>query len=169
MTSPQKTGAGKSTLAKAIANNTTTAIPPFTRLSVDTILHAQHGLYNINYPASEYSTHLTSAAADFHSETMRLLRTTPPTNLVLDRSFYAKEDRDEYRTLAEQAGARVVLVYLKATREVLWRRICARKANAESEGRDADSAFDVSEEVLERYLGGWETPVGEGEVVVVVS
>ncbi|KAK5061158.1 hypothetical protein LTR84_007700 [Exophiala bonariae] len=162
-------GAGKSTLAKAIASNTTTTIPPFTRLSVDTILHAQHGLYKINYPAREYGTHLTNAAATFHSETIRLLQTTPPTNLVLDRSFYAKEDRDEYRALAEQAGARVVLVYLKASREVLWRRICARKARAETEGRDADSAFDVGEELLDTYLRGWEAPVGESEVVIVVT
>lgn len=116
-----------------------------------------------------YSALLDSAAATFQSETVRLLQTTPPTNLVLDRSFYAKEDRDEYRALAEQAGARVVLVYLQATREVLWRRISERKAKAESAGRDADSAFDVTEEVLDRYLSGFEAPSGEGEVVVVVT
>lgn len=87
-------------------------------------------------------------------------------NVILERSFYAKEDRDEYRKIAEDAGASVLLVFLKAEgeqgKEVLWKRICKR-----SEGvKTADSALDISRETFDEYWNGFEDPVGEGEVVV---
>lgn len=172
------TGAGKSTLAKAISaintgTSTTATTNPtqtFTRLSIDSTIHARHGLYGIDYPAAAYAAHQEEAATIFRSETTRLLQlqqSSPATNpnLVLDRAFYAKADRDEYRALAEQAGARVVLVFLDASRDVLWRRIRERKAKA----RDADSAMDVTEDVLDAYLAGFERPDGEGELVISVT
>lgn len=153
------TGAGKSTLAKAIAASS----HKFTRLSIDNILFSRHGLYGIDYPHSSLSTYQDEADSIFHSETKRLL--LEDINLVLDRAFYAKADRDEYRSLAEQAGARVLLVFLEASRDVLWSRIQQRKAA----GRDADSALEIPEELLDSYLAGFERPVGEGEVVVHVT
>ncbi|KEF62808.1 uncharacterized protein A1O9_00781 [Exophiala aquamarina CBS 119918] len=152
-------GAGKSTLAKAIA-----ASPHnFTRLSIDNILFSRHGLYGTDYPPSLLATYQDEADSIFHSETKSQL--LEKINLVLDRAFYAKADRDEYRSLAEQAGARVVLVFLEASRDVLWRRIQQRKAA----GRDADSALEIPEELLDSYLAGFERPVGEGEVVLQVA
>jgi len=109
------------------------------------------------------STYQDEADSIFHSEAKRLL--FEKTNLVFDRAFYAKEDRDEYRSLAEHAGARVVLVFLEATKDVLWRRIQQRKAA----GRDADSSLEIPEQLLDSYLNGFERPVGEGEVVVQVT
>lgn len=82
-------------------------------------------------------------------------------DVVLDRSFYARADRDKFRAMSEAAGARCVLVYLRAGREVLWRRICERRAA----GVDADSALEISEGLLEKYVDGFEEPVGEGEIV----
>jgi predicted kinase len=89
-------------------------------------------------------------------------------DVILERSFYAKEDRDEYRDMANKAGAKVVLVYLKPGdedgKEVLWKRICRR-----SEGpKTADSSLDITREIFEGYWNGFEAPVGEGEIVVMV-
>lgn len=65
--------------------------------------------------------------------------------------------------MAEDAGARVVLVFLKAhDKEILWRRLCKR-----SEGvRTADSALYISREEFEAYWEGFEDPVDEEEIVI---
>ena len=86
-------------------------------------------------------------------------------NILLERSFYAKEDRDEFKTMIEEAGGRWVLVYLKAERDLLWRRICERRAK----GVTADSALEIDEQLLDRYVAGFEAPVGEGEIVINVQ
>ena len=43
-------GAGKSTLSSAIVD----AFPSFTRLSIDAIVADRHGIYNVDYPPSQY-------------------------------------------------------------------------------------------------------------------
>jgi predicted kinase len=83
-------------------------------------------------------------------------------DLVLDRAFYAKEDRDVYKRLVEEAGARWVLVYLTAPKEVLWERIHSRRA----EGIHADVALEISKELLDNFYDNFEVPNGEGEIVV---
>lgn len=154
-------GSGKSTLSKSIVNT----LPNFSRLSIDQLLHAAHGMYGIDYDTSLYQEYQVEAGHEFVAELRRLLTHKPPINVVLDRSFYAKSDRDGYRKLVTELGGRCVLVYFDATKEVLWRRIKERTAR----GRDADSAFDVTEEILDGYLSGFERPDGEGEVVINVA
>jgi hypothetical protein len=48
-------------------------------------------------------------------------------DIILERAFYGKKHRDMYRRMAEEAGARVLLVFLKAEdaqgKEVHWERI----------------------------------------------
>lgn len=88
--------------------------------------------------------------------------------MILERAFYAKADRDVYRKMAEEAEARVVLVFMKAegeqSKEVLWERICRRS----KEVKTADTAYDISRETFEAYWSGFENPDGEGEIVVSV-
>jgi predicted kinase len=83
-------------------------------------------------------------------------------DMVLDRAFYAKEDRDHYKQLVEGHGARWVLVYLTAPKEVLWRRIHERRSG----GIHADCALDISKELLDSFYDNFEVPKGEGEVVI---
>lgn len=83
-------------------------------------------------------------------------------DVVLDRAFYAKEDRDIYKNLVEGKGGRWVLVYLQAPKEVLWKRIGARR----EAGVNADCALEISEELLDFFYDNFEVPSGEGEVVV---
>lgn len=155
-------GSGKTTLAKAIAS----AHPNFHRISGDEIIQQKHGIYGIDYPA------LSSLYAQYQDEQDEIYMSTFRTllvdkaDIILERSFYAKEDRDEFRKLAEDAGARVVLVFLRAKGEngkrLLWERICRRSEGAKT----ADSALDIDWATFEGYWIGFEDPFEEGEVVV---
>lgn len=152
------TGSGKSTLSKLL----TSTYPNFHHLSIDKTIYNRHGLYNIDYEPSLYARYQSEADELFRTDTIRLLQTTPPSNLILDRSFYAKSDRCEYRQIVQDAGGKAILVNFDVEREVLWRRIQERTSRA----RDADSAFEVTEEVLDSYLGGFEVPLDEEQVVI---
>lgn len=139
------------------------AHPTFERISIDATIYTKHGMYSVDYPAEQYQSHQTEAHGECQVRLLELL-ISKNRDILLDQSFWNKADRDEVKRLVEDHGARWVLVHLSATREVLWHRIRQR-----SEGtRDADSAFDVTEQVLDRYLKGFEIPKGEGEIVVEV-
>jgi predicted kinase len=86
-------------------------------------------------------------------------------NIVLDRSFYARSHRDEFRVLVERAGGRVVLVYLKAERDLLWKRICERR----NKGVNAHSAREISPALLDQFVRGFEAPEREGQIVIIVE
>ena len=61
-------------------------------------------------------------------------------------------------------GIRVLLVYFQGTEEVLWERVEKRSRGS----KDADSAAEISRELLRTYVSNFEAPGGdEGEVVVV--
>lgn len=153
------TGAGKTTLVQAVINQ----FPQFTRLSIDAIISDTHGLYGTDYPASPtlYAQYNNEADEIYLSTFRQLL--AEGKDIAFERSCYAKLDRDEWRRIAEEGGARVVLVYLRAReKEVLWERICRR-----SEGvKTADNALEIGRGVFEGYWEGFEGPEGEGEVVV---
>jgi tRNA uridine 5-carbamoylmethylation protein Kti12 len=152
-------GAGKSTLSKSIVQG----FPRFIRLSIDQMIFDDHGLYGDDYPPSLYPRFQKEADEKFISEFRRLLSAdNQPNDIVLDRSFYAKSDRESYRRMAEELGARIVLVFLDCSKDVLLSRIQKR---AEGE-RNADSAFDMTENILDAYIDGFERPDGEGEVLI---
>jgi predicted kinase len=136
------------------------AHPSFSRLSVDAIIADRHGIYNVDYRESEYDTHSEEARKLFDSKFQDLLG--HKRNIILDRSFYAKQDRDEFRAAVKHAGGRVVLIYLKAERDLLWKRICERRRKE----INADSAREISSALLDQFVQGFEAPGGEGEIVV---
>ncbi|KAM7202617.1 P-loop containing nucleoside triphosphate hydrolase [Naviculisporaceae sp. PSN 640] len=154
-------GAGKSTLSKAIVSR----YPNYQRLSCDYIIHAKHGLYNLDYPPEKYEEYLNEATEEFDSMLVDLLNKGDK-DIVLDRSLYAKEDRDCYKKLVEEKGGRWILVYFRpANKELIWQRI----QNRRKEGINADCALEISKELLDKYWDGFEIPNGEGEVVIDVT
>jgi hypothetical protein len=187
----QHTGTGKSTLSHAL----TTTIPNATRLSIDALIHANHGLYGIDYPPSAYQTHQASAAALFEDRLRDLLSPAPRKSdegeegkskegeakgkgdkeggaIILDRAFYARADRDRFRAIIEDGGARCVLVYLRPARgrEWLWERIQRRwagRVEVKGEGR-GDVSLEIHREVFDGWWDGFEVPLGEWEVVLEV-
>lgn len=82
---------------------------------------------------------------------------------MLDFSFAYRAVREEWKRLIEGSGGRWVLVFLDVDPAELRRRVRARNERVE---KDGDSAFYVTEEILERYLTGFERPDGEGEIVL---
>lgn len=155
-------GSGKTTLAKTVIAR----LPQFTRLSIDEIIFARHGLYGVDYPddLDLYQQYLDEAGQVYLDNFHALLKNGK--DIVLERSFYAKEDRDEFRTMIADGGGRIVLVFLKASdKEALWGRICARSAR----GKEANSSLDITRDIFDMYWKGFEDPEGEGEVVVQVT
>lgn len=153
------TGSGKSTLAKTVVAR----LPHFTRISIDEILHARHGIYGADYPADMalYQQHMDEAGAIYDAEFFKLLEAG--CDIVLDRSFYAKEDRDDFRSRVDRLGGRVVLVFFKPTdKEVSWNRIVERSTQT----KGANNALDISRELFEVYWAGFENPEAEGEIVI---
>ncbi len=135
--------------------------PTFQRISFDGILAARHGLYGIDYPKSDHEKISDEADTEFF-ETAKQFLAIGKDDIVLDRALYAKEDRDAYKQLIESNGARWVLVFLKAPKEVLWQRIQDRRAA----GVNAECALEISKELLDMFYDGFEVPAGEGEIVV---
>ena len=151
-------GSGKSTLAKAVVSTFTS----FERLSIDNILHEKHGLYGIGFPAMKYDEYQKEADEEFKHRLKTRLEHRDR-DIVLDRSFYAREDRLEFGEFVRQKGGKVVLVYFKPKDKiVLWQRICERKTKTKT----ADSAFEGTKEILETWWDGFEAPQGEGEIII---
>lgn len=138
-------------------------LPQFTRLSNDEIVNEKHGLYGVDYPAEDdlYQQYLGEADTVFHQRLRALLE--EGRNVVLDRSLYAKEDRDELKQIIGEYGGHWVLIFLKAAdKEKLWARIQDRSAQP----KEANSALDISRDTFEMYWDGFEDPHGEGEIVI---
>ncbi|KAI1377898.1 P-loop containing nucleoside triphosphate hydrolase protein [Hypoxylon crocopeplum] len=154
-------GAGKSTLSKAILAK----YPNYERLSIDATNAAKHGIYEVDYPPEKYDEFQEEAAGECEARLVSLLR-EGNRDVVLDRSFYSKEDREYYKRIVESHGGRWVLVYLRAkSKDFLWNRIVQRR----KEGINADSAYVITAEVLDGYWNGFEAPTNEGEIVIDVG
>ncbi|CAG9983824.1 unnamed protein product [Clonostachys byssicola] len=153
-------GSGKSTLTKSIVAK----FPTFSRLSVDQMIFDAHGLYGVDYPKELYQQYSSEANQKFIDDFRHLLSCDEPRDVVLDRSFYAKEDRDVYRKLAQEKEARFILVFFEISKDKLWQRIQHRAIG----DRNADSAFDITSDILDRYVSGFERP-DKDEISVTIT
>ncbi|KAI0487176.1 ATP/GTP-binding protein [Xylaria cf. heliscus] len=152
-------GAGKSTLSKALVS----AHPNFNRLSLDGIVAEQHGIFGVDYAGDKYSTYLDEAAEECKERLARLL-TDRSKDVIFDRAFWNKEDRDEAKKQINGLGARWVLVYLKVPdKQTLWRRIRQRREAQ----LNADCAYEITPDILDMYWDGFEEPVDEGAIVII--
>lgn len=151
-------GSGKSSLSRWIVSNH----PSFKRLSIDSYIYTKHGLYSVDYPDDKYSDYQDEAESALRNELAQLLQRGSH-DATLDFSFAFRKSRDEWKGLVEKSGGRWVLVHLDVGADELRRRVRARNQLAV---KDGDSAFLVTDEILESYLAGFQWPIGEGEVVL---
>ena len=103
-------------------------------------------------------------------------------DVVLDFSFWNREDRDQWREVLREEtertknqdrgggsleigsgergkdGVELILVFFDAEESVLWRRIEERRLKAEREERGADNGRFVTRAMLDRYFRGFERP-----------
>jgi predicted kinase len=85
-------------------------------------------------------------------------------NVVVDYSFCRRATRERYKWLIEDAGCRWELVYFKVDPDDLRQRLAQRNKRV-----DANAAFPITDELLDKYLADFEEPKDEGERVVTPS
>lgn len=149
-------GSGKTTYAKDLETN------GYVRLSVDEEIWHRFGRYGVDYEPAQYEEHTEVARRALRERMLSLI--AQRRNVVIDSSFWQRSTRQVYKDLIEQAGARWRLVYLKADRTLLRQRLQTR-----AERFDANAAFPITDELLDRYVRGFEAPLHEGEEVIVVT
>lgn len=136
--------------------------PSFKRLSIDSYIYTKYGLYGVGYPEKRYNDYQDEAESALRNELVQLLRQGSQ-DAILDFSFAFRKSRDEWKGLIEASGGRWVLAHLDIGAGDLRQRVRSRNQLAI---KDGDSAFFVTEEILESYIAGFERPTGEGEVVL---
>lgn len=151
-------GSGKSSLSKGILSR----YPSFERLSIDSYIYQHHGLYDTDYPPEKYSDYQEEAEKALRGELISWLR-HGARDVILDFSFAFQATRNDWKALVQSHGGRWMLVYLDVDNKELHRRVAARNALVIKNG---DSAFPVTEEILEGYIAGFERPIGEGEIIL---
>jgi predicted kinase len=146
-------GSGKTTYAQRLERE------GYVRLSVDEEIWRRFGRYGVDYPGDRYPVLQRRTEDALRQSLVRLVG--QGRNVVVDLSLRRRSLRDEYKALVESAGGRWRLVYLRASPELLRQRLAAR-----NDRRDANAAFPITGEILQRYLAGFEEPQGEGEEII---
>jgi len=147
------TGAGKTTYAERVLRPTGA-----TRLSVDEIVFARQGRYDVDYPAAVYFEHYTPALAEVRSAMLRELDLGH--DVALDLGIWGRADRDDWKALIESAGARWRLLYFRVPRAELLRRLVERNQLEHA------NALRVTEKDLDDFYSRFDEPHGEGEEVI---
>lgn len=142
-------GAGKTTYARSLE-----ALGAL-RLSMDEAVW--HDGWRDRQPSVERLHQLHAGLQDQLRSAVRAGR-----DVVVDLSLATRAVRDEWRAVAETAGAPVELVVLTAPFDVLWRRMQRRAGQAHA------NAVVLSAEELRRYVDRFEWP-DEDEAATVIG
>jgi predicted kinase len=145
-------GSGKSTYARALERS------GYTRLSIDEVVWRRIGRDAAELDPEDYERHRSTAERELLRELIDLMAARRP--VVIDYSFWSRATRDRYKALIESHGCRWELVHLAARPETLRRRLATRN------GLHGANSVTVSDELLDRYIAGFEEPLGEGERVI---
>ncbi|KAK0119460.1 hypothetical protein ONS95_010909 [Cadophora gregata] len=95
------TGSGKSTMAQNLQSQ-----HKYSRLSIDSLIHAHHGVHGIDYNSSQLPSLQDEAETLLKSQLTTLLSQAEK-DIVLDLSLYSKSDREYYREVVQREGARM--------------------------------------------------------------
>lgn len=146
-------GSGKTTYAKTLMEE-----GGYLKLSIDEAVYERYGRYNVDYHHLDYRRLETETYKELDSKLEDILNSGK--SVLLDYGFLLKKQRDKYRKLATDKDAYVYLLYFKASREVLLKRLEARNL------REDPNALHVDEDLLERLYARFEEPAGEGEIII---
>lgn len=146
-------GSGKTTFAQKLESE------GFTRLSIDEDIWATHGRFGVDYPEQNYEAYKEESENKLRGQLVNLIQAKH--HIVIDFSFWQRQKRNDYKQLIQQHGGMWELIYLKVQPNELRQRLLIR-----SERFDANAAFPITEDILTRFLKGFEPPSGEGETII---
>lgn len=146
------TGSGKTTYARRLEAGGAV------RLSVDEEVYARHGRYGVDYPMSEYFDRERPVVEELRRRLVELVGSGH--DVVLDYGLWRRSDRDAYKRLVEAHGGGWRLLYFKAEREVLRRRLADRNRRGDA------NALMVTPSALEDFIARFDEPMGEGEELI---
>ena len=146
-------GSGKTTFAQRLEAK------GFVRLSFDELVWSTAGRFGLDYKAADYPRHLEATRPVLRGRLTELMGERTP--VVVDSAFWNRAARDDYRALIGRHDCDCRLVYLRVDPETLRSRLRER-----SRRFDANAAFEVTTEMLDRFIAGFEAPSDEGEIVI---
>nr|WP_235029285.1 ATP-binding protein [Streptomyces sp. 3213.3] len=157
-------GSGKTTLSRVLTDR------GFVRLCPDEEMYRRHGVYGVDFPRGTFPTLERPVLDDVMGELREHLKSGH--DVVVDHGFWTPEDRAKWQSVAADAGASPLLVYLAASHAELWARISKRN---EFHAEDPNSIF-FSESDLQRYRARFIPPQAdephllyEGDASVVIE
>lgn len=147
-------GAGKTTYAMELVRR------GYDRLSIDEVVWQRLGQRDAGLvlEAEAYDRLKEEVRREQRQELVELM--LAGRDVVVDYSFWSRAARDDYKALIERHGCRWELVHLATDRATLERRLQARN------GEEGANSVTVDQQLLGRYLAGFEVPEGEGEQVL---
>jgi predicted kinase len=132
-------GSGKTTLSRALTAR------GFVRLCPDEEMYRRHGVYGVDFPRGTFPTLERPVLEEISVEVRQQLRAGH--DVVVDHGFWTPDDRAHWRSIATEAGANSVVVYLEASHEELWSRVSQRNAQHEA---DPNSIYFAESDLI-RY------------------
>lgn len=145
-------GSGKTTFSQQLEK------AGFVRLSIDEEIWATNGRYGIDYPIEKIEEFKKEAESKLRNRLIKLIH--DKRHVVIDFSFWNRVSRDQYKQLIEKNGGKWKLIYLKVHPDDLRDRLKIRNNRFDA------NASPITEEILTSYLTSFETPKGEGELVI---
>jgi predicted kinase len=133
-------GSGKSTYARTLEDR------GVVRLSVDERVASQHGLLGADYPAAMHFELARPIVDTIRQELMQLLRER--SSVVLDHALDRRSEREGWKALVTAHGGNWRLVYFKADRNLLLRRLASRNAGG--------GVGEVTPAMLDWMAANWE-------------
>ncbi|MEU8655854.1 AAA family ATPase [Actinoplanes philippinensis] len=150
------TGAGKTTYAERVL------VPQgVVRLSVDERVFERHGRYGVDYPEHTYFAKERPVVAEVRDELVDLLR--QGRDVVVDHGLWRREDRDDWRALAESVDGQVRLLYFPVPKQELLRRLNDRNTQGHA------NALLVTAEALDDFYDRFDVPDGENEQIILAG
>ncbi|MFD0316348.1 AAA family ATPase [Streptomyces flavalbus] len=147
-------GSGKTTLSRALTAR------GFVRLCPDEEMFRRHGVYGVDFPRGVFPTLERPVLEEISEQLREHIRAG--NDVVVDHGFWTPDDRDRWRSIATEAGANTMLVYLEASHEELWARVSARNVRHQ----DDPNSIYFSESDLLRYRRRF-VPPEPGELHIV--
>ena len=146
-------GSGKTTYAKQKEKE------GYVRLSIDEVMWKTYGRKGFDFSNAQYEKFSEIVEMALQKELLSLIQQGK--HVVLDFSFWNKANRAYYKRLIEKAGGTPELVYMKASKGTLQKRLYKR-----NQSLNANSPFIITNEILEHHYNDFLEPCGEGEKVI---